>query len=189
MAHHYTPVEFENVKNWIVASLQILIQKDGDLLRPGRIPTLHSLEGQKNLNRELHETTINHRLAFHLECLIEKYGICGYHVDIEYNRYINNRKMVKSLKTGKRIEVRPDIIVHKRTRLNESNPHFLVVEAKKHELNDKDRNHVRDIMHDENYQYKYGMLVSYYDNLQAIQVNLSTLPNDGFSEHEFTVNK
>ena len=56
-------------------------------------------------------------------------------------------------------------------------------------MNDKDRNHVRDIMHDENYRYKYGMLVSYYDNPQAIQVNLLTLPNDGFSEHEFTVNK
>lgn len=189
MAHHYTASEFENVKNWIVASLQILIQRDGDLLKPESIPTLHKIEGQKDLNRELHETTINHRLAVHLEYLIEKYGICGYHVDIEYNRFINNRKMVQSLKTGNYIEVRPDIIVHKRTRLNEPNPHFLVVEAKKYELNDKDRNHVKDIMHDENYRYKYGMLVSYYENPQAIQVILLTLPNGGFSEHEFTVNK
>ena len=189
MAHHYTSAEFENVKNWIVASLQILIQKDGDLLKPESIPTQYKLEGQKNLNRELHETTINHRLAFHLEYLIEKYGIYGYHVDIEYNRYINNRKKVQSLKTGKNIEIGPDIIVHKRTRLGEPDPHFLVVEAKKHELNDKDRNHVKDIMHDENYKYKYGMLISYYDNSQAIQVNLLTLPNNGFSEHEFTVNK
>ena len=190
MVHHYTSAEFENVKNWIVASLQILIQKDGDLLRPESIPTLHRLKGQKNLNRELHETAINHRLAFHLEYLIEKYGIYGYHVDIEYNRYINNLKLVQSLKTGELIEVRPDIIVHRRTRLkNEHEPQFLVVEAKKRKLSDKDRNHVKDIMHDENYRYKYGMLISYYDNPQAIQVSLLTLPDGGFSERKFKVNK
>lgn len=189
MAHHYTHAEFENVKNWIVASLQILIQKDGDLLKPESIPTRYKLEGEKILKRELHETAINHRLAFHLEYLIEKYGIYGYHVDIEYNRYINNLKKVQSLETGNRIVVRPDIIVHKRTRLGEPYPHFLVVEAKKRDLKDKDNNHVRDIMHDENYRYKYGMLVSYYDNPHTIQVNLLTLPNDRFSEHEFTVNK
>ena len=189
MTHHYTSSEFENVKNWIVASLQILIQKDGDLLKPESIPTLHRLEGKKDLNRELHETAINHRLAFHLEYLIEKYGICGYHVDIEYNRYINNRKIVRSLETDAGIEVRPDIIVHKRTRLDEPDPHFLVVEAKKRKLSDKDRNHVKDIMHDENYRYKYGMLISYYDNPQAIQVSLLTLPDGGFSERKFKVNK
>ena len=190
MTHHYTSAEFENVKNWIVASLQIMVQKDGDLLKPESILTLHKLEGQKNLNRELHEIAINHRLAFHLEYLIEKYGICGYHVDIEYNRYFNNRKGVQSLKTGDLIEVRPDIIVHKRTR-DEPDSHFLVVEAKKRKLSDKDHSHVKAIMHDKSYRYKYGMLISYYDNdnPQAIQVNLLTLPNDGFSEHEFTVNK
>lgn len=150
---------------------------------------MHKIEGQKDLNRELHETTINHRLAVHLEYLIEKYGIYGYHVDIEYNRFINNRKMVRSLKTGNYIEVRPDIIVHKRTRLNDPDPHLLVVEAKKYELNDKDCNHVKDIMHDENYRYKYGMLVSYYENPKAIQVILLTLPDGGFSEYEFAVNK
>ena len=126
MAHHYSSAEFENVKNWIVASLQRLIQKDGDLLKPESRPTLHELEGQKSLNREVHETTINHRLAVHLEYLIEEYGISGYHVDIEYNRYINNRKMVRSLRTGDNFEVRPDIIVHKRTRLDEPGPHFLL---------------------------------------------------------------
>lgn len=190
MVHHYTSAEFENVKNWIVASLQILIQKDGDLLKPDSIPTRHKLEGQKDLNRELHETTINHRLAFHLEYLTEKYGIYGYHVDIEYNRYINNPKMVQSWETDEFIEeVRPDIIVHKRTRLDEPEPHFLVVEAKKHGLIPKDCNHVKDIMYDANYQYKYGMLISYYDNPKTIKVNLLTLPNGGFCEHEFTVNK
>ncbi|MBI5666097.1 MAG: hypothetical protein HZC49_13570 [Nitrospirae bacterium] len=187
MSHHYALDEIENVKNWIVASLQRLIVKDGDLLKSASIPTLHKLRGKRDLNRELHETTINHRLACHLEYLMEKYGICGYHVDIEYNRYINNEKMVLSLETDEPIKVRPDIIVHKRTRLYEPDPHFLVVEAKKRRLNDKDRNHVKDIMHDENYRYRYGMLISYYEKPQAIQVNLLTLPNGGFSEHKFIV--
>ncbi len=189
MVHYYTSAEFENVKNWIVASLQRLIEKDGDLLKPEIILTPHKLEGQKDLDHELHETTINHRLACHLEYLIEEYGICGYHVDIEYNRYINNEKKVRSLETGNEIVVRPDIIVHKRTRLDEDEPHFLVVEAKKHGLIPKDCNHVKDIMHDGAYGYKYGMLISYYDDPHVIQVNLLTLPKGGFSGHEFTVNK
>jgi hypothetical protein len=189
MAHKYTSLEIANVKNWIVSSLQILVQKDGDLLRPEAIPTLYRLKGQKDLNRQLHETAINHRLAFHLEYLIEKHCICGYHVDIEYNRYINNKKLVQSMETRNLIEVRPDIIVHKRTRLRERDPHFLVVEAKKRKVNDKDRNHVEDIMCDNNYRYKFGMLISYYDNPQVIQVTFLTRPNDEFSEDIFTVSK
>jgi hypothetical protein len=189
MTSNYTDSETENVKNWIIESLQTLIQEDGDLLRPESVPSIYKLKGERDLNRELHETTINHRLAIHLENLMEKYGMSGYYVDIEYNRYINDRKMVRSLKTGKSIEVRPDIVVHKRTRLDEPVPHFLVVEAKKHELNDKDRNHIKDIMHDENYLYKYGMLISYYSDPRVIQVNLLTLPGDDFSEDKFIVNK
>ena len=189
MVHQYTSVEIKTVKNWIIASLKRLILRDGDLLKPESIPTLHKLEGQKDLNRELHETTINHRLACHLEYLIEEYGIYDYNIDIEYNRYFNNRKKVYSAEENSYIEVRPDIIVHKRTRSGKLGSHFLVVEAKKHELIDKDCNHVRDIMLDTNYQYKYGMLVSYLEDTQKIQVNLLTLPSSGFLEHEFTVDK
>ena len=189
MAHSYTSAEIKNVKNWIVASLYKLIQEEGDLLKPESIPTLNQLQGQKVLNRELYETTINHRLACYLENLADNYGINGYHIDIEYNRYINNRKQVKSLGTGNFIEVRPDIVVHKRTLLNEPIPHFLVVEAKKRKLRDKDRNHIKDIMYDNNYQYKYGMLISYYNDPDVIQVNLLTLPNNQLEEHTFEVLK
>jgi len=189
MFYQYPEREVVTVKDWIIASFQILIQRDGDLLRPESIPTIYKIEGQKDLNRELHETTINHRLAVHLEYLIEKFGITGYHVDIEYNRFINNRKRVQSLQTGKFIEVRPDIIVHKRTRLNEATPHFLVVEAKKYELNDKDRNHIKDIMKDDNYRYKYGLLVSYYEEPTAIQSKLLTLRDLRFVENDIIVPK
>lgn len=188
MVHNYSSAEFENVKNWIVASLQRLIQKDGDLLKPDSTPTLYILEGEKDLGRELHETTINHRLACHLEYLMEEYEICGYHVDIEYNRYINNQKKVYSSEAGDKIVVRPDIIVHKRTRLEgEDEPHFLVVEAKKHGLLPKDCNHVKDIMLDGAYRYKYGLLISYFHIAKTIEVNLLTLPNGEFCEHEFIV--
>jgi len=120
---------------------------------------------------------------------MEDYGISGYNVDIEYNRYFNNRKKVYSTEKSSYIEVRPDIIVHKRTRSGELGSHFLVVEAKKHELIDKDCNHVKDIMLDTNYQYKYGMLISYLEDTQKIQVKLLTLPRSDFLEHEFTVDK
>jgi len=39
MVHQYTSAEFENVKNWIIDSLQRLILKDGDLLKPESIIT------------------------------------------------------------------------------------------------------------------------------------------------------
>lgn len=189
MPHNYTAEEFNNVLQWINASLKLLIAKDEDLLKPESIQTKYKIEGKKDLNREIHETTINHRLSHYMENLIDKYEIKGYHVDIEYNRYINNQKLVMSLETGDFIEVRPDIIVHKRTRLYEPEPHFLVVEAKKYKLSDKDRNHVKDIMFDINYRYKYGMLISYYDNPDKIQYTLITLPTDSFFENEYKIKK
>ena len=189
MVHQYTSVEIENVKNWIIASLKRLILRDGDLLKHESISTTFNLQGEDDLNREIHETSINHHLACHLGYLIEEYGIYGYNVDIEYNRYFNNRKKVYSTEKNSPIEVRPDIIVHKRIRSGKLGSHFLVVEAKKHELIDKDCNHVKDIMLDTNYQYKYGMLVSYLEDTQKIQVNLLTLPSSEFLEYEFTVDK
>lgn len=188
MRHQYTQAEFENVRKWIVASLQRFIEIDGDLLKPESIiPNAPKLKGEKEKDRKLHELVLNHRLAVHLEYLIETYGIYGYHIDTDYNRYFKYLKKVKSWETGEEIEeVRPDIIVHKRIR-QESVPHFLVVEAKKMGLIPKDCNHVKDLMHDENYLYKYGMLISYYED-PAIKVNLLTLPNDEFCEHVFSIN-
>ena len=163
MHHNYTDEEKVKIINWLTASIKLLIENDSDLLSPDKIQTDHKIEGQKELNRELHETTINHRLARYIENLIVDFGFNDYKIDIEYNRYINQRKMVRSIETGNLIEVRPDIIVHKRTRLHEPLPHLLVIEAKKYHNNDKDRNHVMDIMRDDNYCYKFGLLISYYE--------------------------
>jgi len=181
MHHTYTIEEKKNMETWIRLSIRLLIENDSNLLSPDPINSIIGLEGQKPLNRELHEMAINHRLAFYLEKLFEQFGIEGYYCDIEYNRFINNRKMVRSIRTGEQIEVRPDIIIHKRERLQEPCPHLLVVEAKKRSTIEKDRNHIYDIMWDSNYCYKYGLLISYYENKKTINYEVITLENKEFN--------
>lgn len=189
MWHSYTEHEIFKVKEWITLSIEQLIQRDNKLLNPSKIKSAFRIEGQKDLNREVHETTINHRLARYLEDYLVQYGFEEYHCDIEYNRYINNRKMVFSLKTHQQIEVRPDIIIHKRERIDEPIPHLLVIEAKKYSTTDKDRNHIHDLMWDNNYQYKYGLLISYYEVNETINCELLTLNDGRFIKHIFEVSK
>ena len=189
MYHNYTSEEKENMMNWINTSINLFIERDPDMLSPNSIQTNIKIENQKELNRELHEITINHRLALYLENKMDDFGFSSYNCDIEYNRFINQKKMVVSIKTGTPIEVRPDIIVHKRTRIHELIPHLLVVEAKKNSNNKKDRNHIRDIMSDFNYQYKFGLLISYYESKATINCELLILENSKFISQKFKVEK
>lgn len=189
MYHEYSENEKEILVNRITQSIKRLIEKDHELLYPEKIETDHLIWGEKEINREVHETAINHRLAVNLEMFLKETGFPDYHVDIEYNRYINQKKLVQSIKTGNMIEVRPDILVHTRTNFNAQVPHFLVVEAKKFKHNEKDRNHIKDIMCDPNYRYKYGLLVSYYQNLKAIECGLLTLKDGIFNVTKFSIDK
>jgi hypothetical protein len=189
MHHNYTDEQKQNIINWVTTSINLLISNDSDLLYPAKIETEFKIDGQKELNREVHETTLNHRLAHYIEILMSDFKYNDYKVDTEYNRFINQRKMVHSIQTGQLIEVRPDIIVHKRTRLHEHDPHLLVVEAKKYSNNDKDRNHVRDIMQDHNYQYIFGLLISYYENIKTINCELLTLENKVFKTQKLKIEK
>jgi hypothetical protein len=189
MYYQYSDKEKSNLKSWLIEAFDRLILKDSAILNPKIIPTKFRIDGQKDLNREVHETAINHRIATHLEYFAEKFGIIDYHFDIDYNRYINQRKRVISIVTNELIEVRPDIIVHKRTRLSDPLPHLLVVEAKKYSLIEKDRNHVKDLMNDRNYQYKFGLLVSYYKNPKTIEIELLTYENGQFQSEVFSVSK
>ena len=189
MHYEYTAAEKTNIVDWVTAAIKLLIDKDSDLLSPDKVETDNKIDGQKELNREVHETTINGRLERYIEDLISDFGYKGYNCDIEYNRYINQRKMVRSIETGQYIEVRPDIIVHKRLRLYEELPHLLVVEAKKYSNNEKDRNHVRDIMRDNNYCYKFGLLISYYESKTKINCELLSLEQDKFISQKFSVDK
>lgn len=187
MYHDYPKVELDKIIEWVNMSLQRLVEKDGELLSPNASKREESIEGEKELNREVHETAINHRLAVHLEINAPKYGLDIYNFDIEYNRYINNRKKVISLQTGERIEVRPDVLVHTRTNFDVDIPHFLVIEAKKHSIIDKDRNHIKDIMHDDNYRYKFGCLISYYESEKNVNCELITLDNGTFKSISISV--
>jgi len=189
MHHEYSEREKEILVNWITQSIQRLIEKDHELLHPEKIETDHLIWGEKEINRAVHETAINHRLAVNLEMFIKGTGFPDYHIDIKYNRYINQKKLVQSIETRKMIEVRPDILVHTRTNFKKKIPHFLVVEAKKFKHNEKDRNHIEDIMFDTNYKYKYGLLVSYYQNLKAIECELLTLEDGKFNVTEFSIDK
>lgn len=189
MHHKYTKAEKANIENWVIAAIKLLIKNDSDLLSPEKVETDIKIDGQKELNREVYETAINARLVRYIENLVSEFGYNGYNCDIEYNRYINQRKMVVSTQTGKHIEVRPDIIVHKRLRLNDELPHLLVVEAKKYSNNNKDRNHVRDIMRDNKYCYKFGLLISYYESKTTINCELLSLENNKFISNMFIVDK
>lgn len=189
MYYVYTEEEKATIIDWITAAINQLKDKDSELLSPVIVQTNFLIEGQKELNREVHETTINHQLACYIKNLIDEFNFKDYKIDIEYNRFINQRKMVRSIETGNPIEVRPDIIVHKRTRLHEPVPHLLVVEAKKYSNNDKDRNHVLDIMRDANYRYKFGLLISYYENELRINCELLTLENGEFVSCSFAIKK
>ena len=64
-----------------------------------------------------------------------------------------------------------------------------LVEAKKYSTIEKDRNHVMDIMADHNYQYKYGLLVSYYENVDLIQCELFSFENTQFVITAFGIRK
>lgn len=188
MYHNYDKKEEQLIVSWLKLSFLRLIERDIELLIPDKIESDYIILGEKEINREVHETAINHRLAVNIEMFTPE-GFGHYHVDIEYNRFINQRKMVRSLKTGNVIEVRPDILVHSRTNLRIETPHLLVVEAKKYKNNEKDRNHIFDIMADSNYNYKYGLLVSYYDNSERIQCELISFVKGDFKKLIFDIKK
>ncbi|MCZ2130840.1 MAG: hypothetical protein LC109_11330 [Bacteroidia bacterium] len=155
-------MDTNEIKQLIEEAIKKLVCNDDDIFKQ-KIPKLgKSTEKERKLNRELHETTLNHRLAFYLEQgLIEK-KVSNYHVDIEYNRNFSDQKRVKI--SGIRIPVRPDILIHKRMRTTEETPHFLVVEAKKHKTTGHDISKVKGFMEDEKFLYKFGLTISYaYD--------------------------
>lgn len=152
----------EQIKKIILNALNKLAKYDEDIFKQ-KLPKLgKSAKKERKLNRELHETALNHRFAFYLENELLKEQINGYHVDIEYNRNFSDQKRVKL--GNLRIPVRPDILIHKRMRTNETLPHLLVIEAKKHKINQHDINKVEGFMKDEKYLYKFGLTISYaYD--------------------------
>ena len=102
------------------------------------------------LNNHVSERSITHKLGAYLTPLFEEYD-----VDCEYNRFGCEGKFVEKLKRN----VIPDIIVHKRGKMN----NFIAIEVKtwwnnKKEERKKDEDklsYLTDRCHQ--YKYKYGL--------------------------------
>lgn len=163
MFHEYPEEETARVREFIIAAIVLLLEHDEELLLKG-----------------VHENSINHRLAHYLELLMPAFGIEGYACDTEYDRYLGGLKKVKSIQTGKNTTVRPDVLIHKRSKITEDLPHLLVIEAKKLKTSEHDRNKVQDLMADNRYQYKFGLLTSYYKNLETVVCELLIFVNGKF---------
>ena len=76
-------MEKETIEHYIVESLKELVKRDSDIFKQ-KIPKLgNSTEKERKLNRDLHETTLNHRFAFYLENILIKNNFLDYNVDID----------------------------------------------------------------------------------------------------------
>lgn len=120
----------------------------------------------KTIDRKLHEVTINHRLAHHIENLLENYELNGYFVDIEYNRFYQNEKLLQTSEGT--VVVRPDIVVHARRNQQHSLQHYLIIEAKKGKLTEYDINKVTSFIKDPHYCYMFGATISYASHQKAL---------------------
>ena len=159
-------IDRTKMRRLIKEALEKLVENDSDTFNLGLPKLGQSTEKERRFNRELHETTLNHRLALYLELGLWKENITEYNIDIEYNRNFSDQKRVKIGKI--RIPVRPDILIHKRMKINEKNPHLLVVEAKKHKISNHDLNKIKGFMTDPRYLYEYGLTVSYAYNPRIV---------------------
>jgi len=155
-----TNPELEAIRSILKNSLDKLIESDSDIFNAEiPDPPFEISEDAKILARELHETTINHRLAVYLENQLVS-SIFSYHkVDIEYNR---DGVYAKEVKTTKGILVaRPDIVIHTRRDQEKEIQHLLIIEAKKHRITCHDVDKVEGFITDDNYGYLFGFTVSY----------------------------
>jgi Holliday junction resolvase-like predicted endonuclease len=155
-----TPLQKQQAVNLIRSSIQALIAEDRNIFSQRLIEPLRIPLRNHRLNRRLHETTINHRLAFHLETRIRQIPYLANHsVDLEYNRYYLDPKIV--VVNGEETAIRPDILIHTRTNRNINFYHYLAVEAKKGRITNHDIDKIVALLQDQLYQYLFGLTVSY----------------------------
>ena len=158
------------IKKILKKSIDELISNDSEIFNTNVvIPERISLDA-KILNRELHETTINHRLAFYIEKNIQNTVLSIYNVDIEYNRYYENLKILNTIE--KQLTVRPDIIVHTRINNKTFQQHFLVIETKKAKISKHDIKKINGFISDQKYQYLFGLTISYCIDVTQVLANL-----------------
>jgi len=151
--------QIERITEIIQSSIDQLIENDSDIFNIDIVMPQQISEDARQLNRELHETTINHRFAVYIENNIQDTEFNLYHVDIEYNRYYGNLKILNTVEG--QLSVRPDILVHSRIDDQIEPQHLLVVEAKKDRIIEHDINKIKGFISDPNYNYLFGLTISY----------------------------
>lgn len=158
------------IKTLLTKSIDQLIEKDSNIFNIDIEMPQQISQDARLLNRELHETTINHRLAFYLEQNLQKTDLKVYNVDIEYNRYYGNQKILNTVEGQQ--SVRPDILIHSRINDQVEQQHYLVVEAKKAQITQHDINKILGFISDPNYFYLFGLTISYCLNETNVLANL-----------------
>ncbi|MBA4154830.1 hypothetical protein [Flavobacterium sp.] len=176
------------IKKILELSIDELIERDSDIFNHAE-EVIDQLSGEEviRLNRKLHETTINHRLAFYLEKYCYETELEDLIVDIEYNRYYENPKMLNTIEG--RITARPDIIMHSRMDKTVPTQHFLVVEAKKELITEHDRNKIRGFISDDDYTYLFGLTISYCQDPNNVIATLFYYNGENIIEEDISRHK
>lgn len=151
--------QIETITEIIKRSIDQLVVNDSDIFNIDIEMPQQISDDARHLNRELHETTINHRFAVYIENNIQETEFDMYNVDIEYNRYFGNLKILNTVEG--QLSVRPDILVHSRINDQIEPQHLLVVEAKKDLISQHDINKIEGFISDPNYNYLFGLTISY----------------------------
>ncbi len=134
------------MRDIVIDAVRLLINYDSDLI--------------ENATKE---EAINHQLANHLERLLIDRGVSFGHVDIEYDKYLEDEKKISNGKS-----IRPDIIVHQRR--SGKNNNLIVIEAKKNYSNDWDERKIIDLVDSPHYAYSFGALISYLPTRNYIKL-------------------
>lgn len=158
------------IKSLLESSIDELILNDSNIFNADVILPQNISPDAILLNRKLHETTINHRLAYYIENALHNTDLESYNVDIEYNRYYNNLKLLETVEG--QINVRPDILVHSRINDQVNQQHYLVIEAKKNRITTHDINKIKGFISDDHYNYLFGLTVSYCRSTEFVLANL-----------------
>lgn len=162
-------LNYNQIKELLKSALNRLWEFDREILdfdetedQQGRFPA----KGGILNDRKLHEVCINHRLAVYIHEEMNEYLGTDhkYYVDIEFNRLNASPKNTNAeylFKTPEDREIRPDIIVHGRSDPFIKPLNLLVIEAKKEQLKEKDKENVQLLMLDSRYKYTYGATIQY----------------------------
>ena len=157
-------MEKSEIVELIKTALTELDNNDSNIFQTKKPKSGSTTFTEREINRELHETALNHRLAVYFENYLKLIKISDFSVDIEYNRNFSQPKVLKT--KGVKTSVRPDILIHKRQDTTKTF-NLLVVETKKGKISSHDINKVKAFILDPEYLFKFGLTISYcYDQNQ-----------------------